>query len=580
MKELTTAMRRKVDQDSLEQHLEWFSRVRRDTGGSGEREAAAYIRSELEKLELHVLMHEFDAWLSFPRQAELAVAGTDESFECLTHAFTTSTGPEGVTAEVVPFTASEADPGYTKGKIALVDGICTPITVLRLSRAGAAGIVFSNPGEVIHNMTATTIWGTPAADQLDRQPQLPAVSVRHSAGSRIRELASAGGLQLTLNTTVETGWYPSLLPEVRIPGNGPEANDFILVGAHYCSWEYGITDNATGVACLLELARLLQAEQPRLRRGIRIAWWPGHSHGRYAGSGWYADRFFQEIAEHCVAYHNIDSPGVRGATQYVARHTTAEVEQFCLGLIEAATGQQAPVNRPSRAADQSFLANGVPAFSTYPFLPEGHEDRRPWTGGAANAWWWHTSEDTLDKADADILALDTGISAAGILHLATAAVLPLDSLRAAREIRDFAERLAAAAEPLLDARAFAAAAAEYEDAAGELDVLVRGKQAAAIAVNRLQMRLSRHVLPLVYSRGGRYVNDPAELSPIMRNSRNTQFPGLADGLHLAELQGQPKSGFVLAGLIRQLNRATDQLRSATKLARDGTAGARAGDAMS
>src|SRR5690625_3851079 len=189
--------------------------------------------------------------------------------------------------------SSDLDPASARGKIALVDGICTPITVLRLSRAGAAGIIFSNPGEVIHNMTATTIWGTPSADQLERLPQLPAVSVKHSDGERIKALTRTGELQATLTATVETGWYPSLLPEVRLPGSGPEADDFILVGGHYCSWEYGITDNATGVTCLLELARLLHAERHTPKRGVRIAWRPRHSPRRCAGSGWYADEFFQ-----------------------------------------------------------------------------------------------------------------------------------------------------------------------------------------------------------------------------------------------------------------------------------------------
>ena len=32
------------------------------------------------------------------------------------------------------------------------------------------------------------------------------------------------------------------------------------------------------------------------------------------------------------------------------------------------------------------------------------------TGGSANAWWWHSVHDTLDKADVEILALDTKIS--------------------------------------------------------------------------------------------------------------------------------------------------------------------------
>src|SRR5690625_1939955 len=201
VKELTARMQEKVDQNALPRDLEWFAGVRRDTGGSGDEQAARYIEVRLPELGLEVLMHEFDAWLSFPRAAELRLSDGTDSIECLTHAFTTSTPAEGVTAQVLVL-GSEANPASARGKIALVDGICTPITVLRLSRAGAAGIIFSNPGEVIHNMTATTIWGTPSADQLERLPQLPAVSVKHSDGERIKALTRTGELQATLSAKI------------------------------------------------------------------------------------------------------------------------------------------------------------------------------------------------------------------------------------------------------------------------------------------------------------------------------------------------------------------------------------------
>ena len=114
---------------------------------------------------------------------------------------------------------------------------------------------------------------------------------------------------------------------------------------------------------------------------------------------------------------------------------------------------------------------------------EGHEDRRPWTGGAANAWWWHTSADTIDKADTDILALDTAISTAGVLHLASTDRLPLDTLQAAKEIRSFAEQLAEAAAAHLDASAFRAAAVEYEQLATELSMVTA--PATNVRLNRL-----------------------------------------------------------------------------------------------
>ncbi len=106
------------------------------------------------------------------------------------------------------------------------------------------------------------------------------------------------------------------------------------MGGHSCGWDVGVTDNGTGDAAMLELARILWQHRDQLGRGVRICWWPGHSHGRYSGSTWYADTFFADLADNCLAYHNIDSPGVRGATRYVARHTSAETQRFCQAVIQ------------------------------------------------------------------------------------------------------------------------------------------------------------------------------------------------------------------------------------------------------
>ena len=67
-----------------------------------------------------------------------------------------------------------------------------------------------------------------------------------------------------------------------------------------------IADTAGSDASILEMARVLQAQQSRLERGVRFAWWPGHSFGRYAGSTWYVDRFWADLDQHCVAYTNLD----------------------------------------------------------------------------------------------------------------------------------------------------------------------------------------------------------------------------------------------------------------------------------
>ena len=228
----------------------------------------------------------------------------------------------------------------------------------------------------------------------------------------------------------------------------------MLVGAHYCSWFDGSTDNVTGDSCVLELARILKQFDGKLRYGIRFAWWPGHSHGRYSGSTWYADTFWHELRDHAIAYFNIDSPGVKGATVYVPRHQMAEVADFNETMTTEVTGwttmkssnaqlalgkrgdKYVSPTRPSRAADQSFWGIGVSSMSVYSMLTPDDANRDPNVGGSGGAWWWHSEHETIDKFDSAILAQDTHLYAAIMLRLATAEILPYNLSAIAQDYLD------------------------------------------------------------------------------------------------------------------------------------------------
>lgn len=556
-------MQDRVDAAVLTRHLEWFSAVDRDTGGEGEDRAAAYLAAELEAAGVPVTMHEFDAYLSYPREASFQTTHpVAHDHRCVTHSFARSTGPGGLTADLVFVGDGQFAPA--RGRIALVDGLATPVTILQASQAGCAGIVFANEDRFIHNMIGTTIWGTPELDQVDRMPTVAAVSVDVESGRALKALlAGHAAVSATMTTRLDTGWYRSKLPEVRIPGTR-EPERFVLAGGHYCAWHEGITDNATGDACLLEMAKLLWQERAHLRRSVRVCWWPGHSHGRYSGSTWYADTFFTELAEHGLAYYNIDSPGVKGATVYYCRNTCAEFEGYCRSVIEAVTGQaDAPVFRPARAADQSFLAGGMPSFSAYPFLADGHADKRPWTGGCGNAWWWHTEHDTLDKADVAILATDVRVGLQAVWGLANATYLPLDYRATVRELTEVVTALQARA-PALDFGPLVADAEALAHALESFHLLRSDPAGRAEPWNAAAIRLGRILNPVVYTKGGRFHHDPAEWSPILRATRRFTLPGLnkADGLAL--LEGTREHGFLATQLQREVNRTRAALREALR----------------
>lgn len=562
-------MQEAVDRGRLSKHLDYCANVRRDTGGPGEAEMVQYIVDTLEADGVPVQVHEHDAFLSYPRHAHLEVLAPEPmTIRCLTHSFATSTGQNGLTGSLryVP----DKDMRKGAGRITLVDGLAMPIEVLDASQAGVQALIFANADWYLHNMIVTTIWGgSPTPGQVDRLPTVPVVSIANEDGKKLKAMLEKGPVELRLTTEVETGWKRVQLPEVRIPGSDG-TDDFVLVGGHYCSWEVGVTDNSTGIASLLELARTLWKDRDNLQRGIRVAWWPGHSHGRYAGSTWYADTFFEDLAKHCVTYHNIDSPGVRGATKYILRHTSAEIEAFGRKAIEAHTEQRNPdVHRPSRAADQSFLANGVPSCSLYSFLPDGHPDSKPWTGGCASAWWWHTEHDTRDKADEVILEKDTRLSLAFVTGLANADVYPFDFHHVAKETRAFLEEANEAAAGHIDLSRSLAIADELIAATADLnEALSSGNPEDPARANRVLRDLARLLVPLVYTSDGRYTHEAADITPMMSTHKASMYPGINKAFGLTALEDTSELGFTVTMLRRQVNRFEETLARARDLARD------------
>lgn len=77
----------------------------------------------------------------------------------------------------------------------------------------------------------------------------------------------------------------------EIPGTGRTAREIVMAGAHLDSWHAGTgtTDNATGVAVVMEAVRILKALGVQPRRTIRVALWSGEEQG-LIGSRAYVER--------------------------------------------------------------------------------------------------------------------------------------------------------------------------------------------------------------------------------------------------------------------------------------------------
>jgi hypothetical protein len=557
-----------VSGDLLMEHVRTMGAWERESGSPGEAQAYDYIERTLRTYGFAVERGQIDAYISLPEQGRVVLPG-GEVIEGLTHSFSPTTAPDGLDGELVDVgEGTREDLARAAGKIALVGSLATPGKAWAAQEAGTLGQVFVNLDH-LHNMIVTTVWGTPTPATAGRIPRTPCLSIRGEDARRLRALLQQGPVRVKLVTRVRTGWMPIPHLVAHVEGREP---GFVLFSGHVDAWHHGAMDNGTANATMLEVARLLGRRRDALRRGLRLAFWSGHSHGRYAGSAWYADVAWHELHRRCVVHLNVDSTGARGATDYSVFHATEEVQGFAEAVVRDVTGQAGQARRFSRAGDQSFWGIGVPsAFMSLSGIPKQDTDlsRAMYRlfGTAGFPWWWHTREDTVDKIDPAVLTLDTKVYVAAALRLVNAPILPLDYARVARAVGATLAELTAAGRDRFDLGPAAAAAghlAERADAlAGVLDrvAAVDADGPATVAANRALVRLSRILVPLAYTTGDRFQHDLAlPLAPLA---------GLQPVRELAGLD--PASDtfkFTVAALVRERNRVVHALDEAADVIDD------------
>lgn len=546
----------------LMEHVRTIGALERESGSPGEAQAFDYIERTLKSYGVEVERREIEAYISLPQQARLTLPD-GAVIEGLTHSFSTSV--EELDAEVVDVGEGRPeDLRRAAGKIALVRGLASPGRAWAAQQAGVLGHVHVLMDH-LHNMIVTTIWGTPAPETAWRIPAVPCLSILGADGEALRARLARGPLRLRMTTRVRTGWIP--IPHLVGELAGRRDDRFLLLSGHVDSWHYGAMDNGTANATMLEVARLLAGRREALRRGIRFAFWSGHSHGRYAGSAWYADHVWRDLHQRCVVHLNVDSTGARGATDYSVLHATEDAAAFAESVVADVTGQRARGRRFSRAGDQSFWGAGVPsAFMSLSGLPKQDTElsraMERLVGSAGFPWWWHTKDDTVDKIDADVLVLDTRVYLASALRWLNAPVLPLDHGRAARSVVTELEALQAAAGPRFDLTPALDAA---RGLVGRLERVAAAVAEApaprAEAINRALMRLSRILVPLAYTSGDRFTHDLALPIP--------PLAGLQRARELAALDPDGDAfKFARAALVRERNRVVHALDSAAAVAED------------
>ena len=439
------------------------------------------------------------------------------------------------------------------GNIVVMQGFGNPALTSLIEEWGGVGLIAVNPGIDIHWGTCTTIWGSPDLQDWPRKPKIPVVAVNNPDGQKLMALAAAGG-EVTIRTDLVEGWFMQKIPVVTIPG-AEEPEKFVLVHGHLDSWDVGVGDNATGDATLMELARVLWTHRAGLQRSVKLAWWPGHSTGRYAGSTWFTDAFAMDLDRNCVAQINCDSPGCRWATSYHDTRAFSESAAIAEGVIrDVVPDAVVRTMRPPQAGDYSFNNIGLPSFfmlsSTMPEALRHEKHYYDVSGCGANIAW-HTENDQLEIADRDNLLTDIKIYLLSALRVANAELLPFDWIATCDEFLGTIDGYEKASQGLADLGPARAATLALKAA------LARLPEAAVAPRNAAVQELSRVLVPINYTREARFRHDPAYTVP--------PLPTLAVAAELPEFAEGHMRRMALTELMRGQNRFVAAVNQACRM---------------
>ncbi len=189
-------------------------------------------------------------------------------------------------------------------------------------------------------------------------------------------------------------------------------DEYVMLSAHYDSWEggSGATDNGTGSLLMLEAARILAEVYPSPRRTIVVGLWSGEEQGLNGSHAFVEDH--PEVLEGLQALFNQDNGTGRvvrvtgsgfveagGSLSRWLAKVPAEVTGY---LDETYPGM--PAGGGSDHA--SFVCAGAPGFSL---------GALSWDYGSHT---WHTHRDTYDKLIFDDLR-NNAVLVASLVYLAS-----------------------------------------------------------------------------------------------------------------------------------------------------------------
>jgi Zn-dependent M28 family amino/carboxypeptidase len=184
------------------------------------------------------------------------------------------------------------------------------------------------------------------------------------------------GVAVELRVNVQTRYHEddtngyNVIAE--IPGTDPELRDqVVMFGAHLDSWHSGTgaTDNADGVAAVMEAMRILKAVNARPRRTIRVAIWGGEEQGLHGSRQWVARHLEgeanREARENFSVYFNQDIGKGPIYGFYTEQNDAANsIFEAWLAALQDLGARRNSTEHIGSSDHMSFIRAGLPAFSS------------------------------------------------------------------------------------------------------------------------------------------------------------------------------------------------------------------------
>ncbi|HEV3408962.1 MAG TPA: M20/M25/M40 family metallo-hydrolase [Chthoniobacterales bacterium] len=381
------------------------------SGSAQEKKAIEYVAAELKALGLDVRLERVMVphWVRGEERAALVefpgmAPGTTQKIVLTALGGSVATPPEGLTAEVVVAKSFEEleSLGREKvtGKIVLFNNAFDK----QLAAQGRAGDAYSQavvyrsdaPAAAARlGAVASLIRSVGSADfrlphtgqtrYAEGVPSIPAGAVTTEDADLLAALTAQGRVRMQLIMT------PQQLPDVEsfnvVADLKGAANpgQVVIVSGHLDSWDLGTgaIDDASGVACAMQVANLVRQLKLRPRRTIRVIAWANEENG-LRGARAYAAEHAAEIQDHFggiemdggaghpAGINTSGKPPMKDILKPVAK-VLQEIGAGSLDVIDGAGADIGPLEKL-----------GMPGFS-------------PMSDNRAYFHYHHTAADTLDK---------------------------------------------------------------------------------------------------------------------------------------------------------------------------------------